>query len=148
VKENTVVRARQRLAAYGLIIDDSGRVLLARQSDADRRLGPWILPGGGVEHGEHPEEAALREVEEETGLQAQIRGLTEVLSDITIVGRRRRLLHNVRLIYRADLCPGRPALLPPRPGDAGWFAPPEVPTLPLAPFTAAVLGRAFASEQR
>lgn len=141
------MRACQRLAAYGLIIDDSGRVLLARQPDASRRLGPWILPGGGVEHAEHPEEAAVREVKEETGLSAQIRGLSEVLSDMTIVGRRRRLLHNVRLIYRADLCPDQPPLRP-MVANARWFAPPQVPTLPLAPFTAAVLDRAFASERR
>jgi 8-oxo-dGTP diphosphatase len=142
------VRPRQRLAAYGLIIDDSRRVLLARQSDVGRPVGPWILPGGGVEYGEHPEEAALREIKEETGLDAQIRGLTEVLSDITIVGRRRRLLHNVRMIYRADLYLDRPTLLPSILGNASWFDPPEVPTLSLAPFTAVVLGQALASERR
>lgn len=32
----------------------------------------WVLPGGGVEKGETPEEAIIREIEEESGLQAEI----------------------------------------------------------------------------
>jgi len=37
-----------------------------------KRLGKWDLPKGKIESGEAPNEAALREVEEETGVQAQI----------------------------------------------------------------------------
>ena len=81
--------------------------------------------------------AAAREVAEETGLQAQIGALSDVLSDITVVGRRRRRLHNVRLIYRGYLAAGQPAS-PPELHDARWFAPCEMPA-PLAPFTAEVL---------
>jgi 8-oxo-dGTP diphosphatase len=140
------MRARQRLAAYALMLDDNGRVLLARQPDAAGRLGPWILPGGGVEHGEHPQQAAAREVEEETGLPARIGELAEVLSDLTTVGRRRRQLHNVRLIYRAGPVDAGVAPQPPATGDARWFEPPELSRLSLAPFTAAVLARSVSSQ--
>lgn len=95
------MRTRQRLAAYALIVDGSGRVLLTRQPDGRRRLarrgqprlGRWLLPGGGVEHGEHPEQAVTREVLEETGLQVRPGVLREVVSDVAAVGRRRRMLH-------------------------------------------------------
>jgi 8-oxo-dGTP pyrophosphatase MutT (NUDIX family) len=43
---------------------DDGRVLVARQ-DADPR---WIVPGGAVDPDEHPRDAAVRELREETGL--------------------------------------------------------------------------------
>jgi mutator protein MutT len=93
------VRIRQRLAAYALVIDDSDRVLLARQPDGRRYVGRWSLPGGGVEPGEHPAQAVVREAREETGLDITVGALREVISDV--VTARRRALHTVRLIYLA-----------------------------------------------
>lgn len=126
------------MAAYVLILDDAGQVLLARQPDSRGRLGPWILPGGGVEHGEHPAQAAVREVAEETGLRAQIGVLSDVFSDITVVGRRRRRLHNLRLIYRGRLLPSQPGARELNLPHAQWFATWQLPA-PMAPFTAEIL---------
>jgi 8-oxo-dGTP pyrophosphatase MutT (NUDIX family) len=44
------------------------RVLLIKRRD----IPVWVLPGGGIENGEEPEAAALREAEEETGLKLKI----------------------------------------------------------------------------
>lgn len=139
-EECVLVRSRQRLAAYALVFDGAGRVLLTRQLDCRRRLGRWLLPGGGVEHGEHPEQAVIREVWEETGLQVQVGVLREVISDVATVGRRRRVLHNVRLIYRATVVPAEPDSPRHRLSDnARWCTLQERQTLPLAPFAASVL---------
>ncbi|MBF8189591.1 NUDIX hydrolase [Nonomuraea sp. K274] len=54
-----------RVSAYAVCVDD-GKVLLARWVSAGgERL--WTLPGGGLDHAEDPLDAAVREVEEETG---------------------------------------------------------------------------------
>ncbi|RYG39375.1 NUDIX domain-containing protein [bacterium] len=63
--------ASYRLAAYGLLIRDES-ILLCRLGEKESECGLWTLPGGGFEPGESPEQAALREIEEETGLDAEL----------------------------------------------------------------------------
>ena len=128
------MRTRQRLAAYALVFDDAGRVLLSREPGPRGRLGRWLLPGGGVEHGEHPEQAVIREVREETGLGVRVGALREVVSDVARVGRRRRVLHTVRLIYRADVVPAVPGRTARLGAYARWCSPQEWQALPLEPF--------------
>jgi 8-oxo-dGTP diphosphatase len=55
---------RTRVGAYVVCVQDDA-LLLVRFSGSER----WTLPGGGLDHGERPEDAAVREVDEETGLQ-------------------------------------------------------------------------------
>jgi 8-oxo-dGTP diphosphatase len=69
----------QRVAAYGLILRDDRILLtrLARRISADER---WHLPGGGVDHGEDPRDALVREIREETGLPAEVGETAHVYS--------------------------------------------------------------------
>lgn len=54
-------------AAGAAIFDETGRILLQEKTFE----AGWFLPGGAIEPGEHPEEALVREVSEETGLVVQ-----------------------------------------------------------------------------
>ena len=47
-----------------IVLDGAGRTLLHRH----KRLGRWLQPGGHVDPGESPDQAALREAREETGI--------------------------------------------------------------------------------
>ena len=60
----------RRHAARVILLDESGRVLLFRGGDPHRpEAGTWwFTPGGGLDDGETVEQAARREVREETGL--------------------------------------------------------------------------------
>ncbi len=65
---------RNPVPAAGVILVETGRVLLVRRR-WDPRAGAWCLPAGFMEAGEHPEQSAVRELQEETGVIAQITGL-------------------------------------------------------------------------
>lgn len=73
----------QRLAAYAVIVritDGVEQILLSRLSDKVTTGVLWALPGGGVEHGEHPRDAVVREVLEETGLEVEVGEFARVFS--------------------------------------------------------------------
>jgi len=57
--------------AWAILVDSSGRLLLQlRDGGAVKDPHRWGPPGGRVEPGEEPHDAAVRELEEETGLRA------------------------------------------------------------------------------
>lgn len=56
-----------------VVLVDGDRILLARHERPNGAY--WVLPGGAVEEGESPGEAAVREMREETGLEVQVERL-------------------------------------------------------------------------
>lgn len=95
----------QRVAAYALVVARE-RVLLTRVSGTGFHTGRWSLPGGGVEHGEHPRAAVVRELAEETGLDAQVGRLLAV-DDVHVHGTapsgREEDFHSVGIVYAATV---------------------------------------------
>lgn len=67
------------IGASAIITDEQRRVLLCHRTDRDF----WNLPGGGVEHGETPWQAVIREVKEEVGLHVVVNKLLGVYKDPT-----------------------------------------------------------------
>ncbi|MGE5501778.1 MAG: NUDIX hydrolase [Ignavibacteriales bacterium] len=67
--------------AVGVVVLRGDEVLLVRRGTPPR-LGQWSLPGGRIEFGETVEAAALRELKEETGVEAELLGLIEVLDAV------------------------------------------------------------------
>jgi ADP-ribose pyrophosphatase YjhB (NUDIX family) len=103
-------------------IDDSKRVLLVKRN-VEPKSGFWCLPGGFIELGENPEEGALRELEEETGLKGKIEMLLGVSSN-------RNQQYNTVLIvgylvesYSGFLNAGYDA------SDVAWFHYKEIPEI-------------------
>ena len=56
-------------------------ILLIRRGTPPR-LGEWSIPGGRIEWGERTADAALRELEEETGVRGEILGLLDVVDGL------------------------------------------------------------------
>lgn len=99
------VRRTQRLGAYAVVIVGD-RILLTRISAVGYPAGSWTLPGGGVDHGESPQDAVVRELYEEAGLHARSSHLVDV-HDVHVValGRDDRYedYHGVHLLYAVEV---------------------------------------------
>lgn len=95
---------RTRISAYALILA-ARRILLCRISaELPRWEGAWTLPGGGIEFGEEPEAAMIREVEEETGLIVRATGLAGIDSIHDTTGPDD--FHGIRIIYNVEVVGG------------------------------------------
>ena len=130
----------RRIAAYAHCTDPDGRVLLVRAAPGTGTPGVWSLPGGGVDHGEHPHRTVAREVAGETGLAVQTDQVMRVLSDLRALPHRRLALHTDRLIYQATVVGASDQEPNGTVDQAGWLPVIEAAGLPLRPFTAAALG--------
>ena len=107
----------QRVAAYALVTRRHGgdvELLLTRLSSRAAHPGRWTLPGGGVDHGEHPSLALAREVEEECGLRCTVDGLVGVHDTHfsgTAPSGRIEDYHGVHLVFRAAVADGEPRVV-------------------------------------
>jgi 8-oxo-dGTP diphosphatase len=73
-----LIRPLFQVFAAAVILDEEKNILLVKSTY--NRLHPWGLPGGSLEYGEHPEDAVIREVQEETGLTIGIEKLLLIKS--------------------------------------------------------------------
>ena len=89
----------ERPSVYGLAFDGHGRLLVVHVAWKDQT----ILPGGGIDDGESPEEALIREVEEETGYRSH--GLRELCraNEYVVTKARGRTVNKLGIFYRIEL---------------------------------------------
>ena len=94
---------RSRMAAYVVCVRE-GEILLARWAGPEGAR--WTLPGGGVEFGEGPYGAAVREAAEETGYRVELErllGIDTIVFDRDGEGTH----HDVRVVYEGRVVGGR-----------------------------------------
>ena len=128
-------------SAHVLIRDDGGRILLVKHVE-----GRWMLPGGAVEPGEGPADAARRECLEEAGVTVEPLRILGVYG-----GPEYRVTYAngdeaawVVTIFEARILDGEPAPSDDETCDAGWFAPDELDALPQSDATRLTLSEALA----
>lgn len=106
--------------AVAVVIERDGKVLLGLRAPGTREPGKWGIPAGFVDRGERVEDAAIREMAEETGLHVTIGPVLAAISDTGDPV--------ILLVYPALSATGDPVA-----GDdlveLGWFAPDALPDL-------------------
>jgi len=92
---------RNPVPACGVLIQRKGSILLARRGHEPLK-NAWGIPAGFMEYGEHPEETAVREALEETGLKVRLTGLFGVYA-----GRDDPRTRAVLILYNARIAGGK-----------------------------------------
>ena len=142
-------RRMTRVAAYALCVEGD-TILLTRIAPGATASsdGMWTLPGGGVDFGEHPRDAALRELTEETGLSGEIVELADVDSWAGHFTHPEDGVptdfHAVRVIYRVRVTAGELRVEVGGSSDAcAWVDRADVEALPLVELAEVGIGLAF-----
>ncbi|MFF5854899.1 (deoxy)nucleoside triphosphate pyrophosphohydrolase [Streptomyces sp. NPDC012751] len=111
------------VVVVGAALFDGGRLLAARRSAPTDLAGRWELPGGKVEPGERPEDALVRELREELGVDAE--------PVLRVPGEWPLRAPYVLKVWTARLRPGSPAPRPLQDHDAlRWLAPADLWDVP------------------
>lgn len=110
-------------AVSAVVLDDDGRVLLGQRSDNGR----WAVVSGILEPGEEPAHAAVREVEEETGVTAEVVALTAVTpSEVVTYGNGDRAQY-LDVCFWCRATGGTARVGDDESTDVGWFSPDALP---------------------
>lgn len=122
------------LVAAAALVDADGRVLVAQRPVGKHLAGTWEFPGGKVEPGESPEDALVRELKEELGIDTS----ASCLAPTGFASHAYEQFHLVLLLFACRRWHGRPV------GQAGeavrWVRVPELFQLDMPPADRPLIG--------
>jgi ADP-ribose pyrophosphatase YjhB (NUDIX family) len=147
-KKNYAKRVDE-VSAGGLVIDHSGKngLLIGRidHKDASGKRILWSLPKGHIEEGETPEQAALREVAEETGIESAIERSLGVIDFWFMAGGKR--IHKTVHHYLFRETGGKLAPQESEVDEVGWFPLTEIVERLAYPDEKKLIARTGASDE-
>lgn len=104
-----------------VVIVRDGQILLGKRAK-EPYAGWWEVPGGFVERGEHPAEAAVREVQEELGVNVDLTGLVGIYLETTAAG------ETLQVTVYEGTTPDEVAIPDHEEmADWAWFVPEDIP---------------------
>jgi len=122
------------LVAAVALVDTDGRVLIAERPAGKSMAGLWEFPGGKVDAGETPEEALVRELREELGIETR----TSCLAPIAFASHGYEKFHLLMPVFACRQWVGIPA---PREGQRlKWVLPRDLGAYPMPPADLPLVG--------
>jgi 8-oxo-dGTP pyrophosphatase MutT (NUDIX family) len=111
--------------AAGVVLDAGGRVLLGRRADT----GNWGLPGGIIDPGEEPADAAVREIYEETGVIAVPEALVAVSVSGVVTYPNGDVVQYLEVLFRCRATGGNAQVNDSESVEVSWHALDNLPDL-------------------
>jgi len=109
------------------LVDSDGRVLIAQRPEGKQLAGLWEFPGGKLEPGERPEEALIRELREELGIEVK----APCLAPLTFASHAYDDFHLLMPLY---ICRRWEGFVSSREGQAlKWVKPAKLRDFPMPP---------------
>ena len=122
------------LVAAVALVDADGRVLIAQRPEGKSMAGLWEFPGGKVDPGETPEQALVRELKEELGIETA----TSCLAPIAFASHGYEKFHLLMPVFACRKWAGQPQ---PREGQTlKWVMPIELSRYPMPPADVPLVG--------
>jgi 8-oxo-dGTP diphosphatase len=122
------------LVAAVALVDADGRVLISRRPAKKSMAGLWEFPGGKVDRGETPEQALVRELAEELGIETA----SSCLAPIAFASHGYEKFHLLMPLFACRKWAGTPA---PREGQTlRWVFPAELSKYPMPPADLPLVG--------
>lgn len=113
------------------VTNEDGQVLLMRRTDNDN----WALPGGAMDYGETMAQAAIRETQEETGIDCEILGLVGIYTNprhVILYTSDGEVRQECSFVFSARAASGVPTPSS-ESSEVLWVAPDEVDRYPMHP---------------
>lgn len=130
------------LVGVSVLIRQGGRILLEKRSKAPME-GAWKAPGGHMEFGETPEQAAVREVQEELGIAIDNLKFRTMTNDIFEADKK----HYVTAWMEANYVSGEPTVKAPyEETEIGWFTWDSLPQPLYLPLQHLLAGETYPSQ--
>ena len=109
------------------MVDVDGRVLIAKRPPGKKMAGLWEFPGGKVDAGETPEQALIRELKEELGIDTR----QSCLAPLTFASHAYEDMHLLMPLYACRVWQGDP--VPKEGQELAWVRPVKMKDYPMPP---------------
>jgi len=96
---------KQPIVGVGAVVADQGKIVLIKRGNEPSK-GKWTIPGGLIELGESPEEAVIREAQEETCLEVINPRLIDVVSYVDLDAQGAVKYHYIIIDYLVEVKSG------------------------------------------
>ena len=134
---------KEAKVGVSLLVKNGDRILLEKRQGTTHGNGTWGPPSGHIDYGERPEEAAVRETQEETGVTVSEVKFRVITNDVFEAEQ----MHYITVWFEAKYVSGEPKVKSPEEeSEVGWFTWDALPQPLFLPLQNLLDGKTYPSQ--